>query len=503
MMARAVLLSGALLAVIACGGHATTATGTSAAETAAQAPRTAGAPSPAAERPAPSTSAAQATATPKSAAGDSGAQTVTGNAANKAVELHVDKYEIASSFQSTAAPAGHHFVIVDAHWHNILAPQQVSDSDTHPDPTYGVGGLGSGNAAAKKGPEKTHTVYVPYVIPDVKTQLQLIVNGESGAKLVNDDFNSAGVLSAAGQRIEHDKDVVGRYVFDVAAPVTSVELAYFDKVYGNIRIPIAGTAPAADAGAIAGPISSGGFTLSVMSVAETDTVGETHAPAGTRFVVVTARGQGDASIGDNYLQIDPASASRLVESDGHLYPTVKVQGAEDVWSGAMRFVPATPQRGKLVFAVPAQHGPFALSVAVPGQPAPMRLALSSTVSSSAKLPPPLTTIQDGSTATFYLYGVRRNGALLILDVAIENKTGSGMDFQTKEQIEMLQGDTTINATDEDLAASPRSLPDDGVIPPHTLGRFDIPFRVPPDASGLTLYFRGFEKEQKIPLPAAR
>lgn len=436
-------------------------------------------------------------------AAGSGTQTVTGSASNKAVELHVDKYEIASTFQGTAAKSGHAFVIVNARWHNILAPQQVSDSDTHPDPTNGVGGLGSGSAATKKGPETTHTVYIPYVIPDIKTELQLLVNGESGAKLVNGDVKAPDLLSAEGQRIEHGKDVAGRYVFDVPAPVTSLELAYFDKMYGNIRIPIAGSAPAAGAGAIAGPASSGGLTLSVMSVDETDTVGHTHAPAGTRFVVVTARGQGDASIGDNYLEIDPASVSRLVENDGHLYQATKVEGAEDVWNGTTRFVPATPQRGKLIFEVPAQHGPLALSVAIPRQPAPMRLPLSRDAATAAKLPAAVATIPDGSTGTFYLYGVRQSGALLILDVGIENKSGSGMDFQTKEQIELLQGDRTINATDEDLAATPRSLPEDGVIPPHTFGRFDIPFRVPSGASGLTLYFRGFENEKKVPLPTAR
>ena len=479
MTARTVLLPVAFLAGIACGGHPTATTGASTPDRAGQTQK-------------------MVSAAPVPA----GALTIAANVANTAVELHVDKYEIASSFQGTAARSGHAFVIVDARWRNILAPEQVSDSDTHPDPTSSVGGLGSGAAATNKAPEKTRTVYVPYVIPDVKTQLQLVVNGESGAKLVNADFKAPDLLSAEGQRIEHGKDVAGRYVFDVGAPVTSIELAYFDKMYGNIRIPIAGSAPAAGAGVIAGPASSGGLMLSVMSVAESDTVGDTHAPAGTRFVTVTARGQGDASIGDNYLEIDPASASRLSESDGHLYPTAKIDGA-DVWNGPMRFVPATPQRGRLVFEVPAQHGPLALSVAVPGQPAPMRLALSHDAASAAKLPAPIATVQDGSTGIFYLYGVRQSGPLLVLDVGVENKTGSGMDFQTKEQIEVLQGQTTINATDEDLAAMPRGLAEDGVIPPHTLGRFDIPFRVAAGAAGLTLYFRGFENEQKIPLPAGR
>lgn len=243
--------------------------------------------------------------------------------------------------------------------------------------------------------------------------------------------------------------------------------------------------------------------LSVMRVDETDAVGGSHAPSGMHFVVVTARGQGDASVGDNYLEIDPASASRLSESDGHLYPTAKVEGVDDEWSGPMRFVPATPQRGRLIFAVPAQHGPLALSVAVPRQPAPMRLPLSRDAAPAPKLPNAIVTVQDGSTGMFYLYGVRQSGEQLVLDVGIENRSGSGMDFQTKEQIELLQGSTTITATDEDLAATPRSLPEDAVIPPHTFGRFDIPFRVPSGASGLTLYFRGFENEKKIPLPAAR
>jgi hypothetical protein len=59
---------------------------------------------------------------------------------------------------------------------------------------------------------------------------------------------------------------------------------------------------------------------------------------------------------------------------------------------------------------------------------------------------------------------------------------------------------TLNATDEDLAASPRALPEGAVVPPHTLGRFEIPFRVPAGTSGLTLYYRGFESEKKLLLP---
>ncbi|MGH9408255.1 MAG: hypothetical protein ACRD1V_02230 [Vicinamibacterales bacterium] len=436
---------------------------------------------------------------------DSGSHAiVASNTGNKAAELHVDKYEIASTFDGSVAPSGHQYVIVTARWHNILAPVQVSDSDLHPDPTNGAGGLGSGNALTKQpGAEKTHTVYMPYLIADIKTQLQLIVNGESGATLVNADFKDADLLTPESQRIGHDKDVSGRYVFDVPAPVSSLELAYFDKEYGNIRIPIAGSAAAASVGAIAGPISSGGLTLSVMKVDETDTIGDTHAPAGARFMTVTARGQGDASIGDNYLEIDPDAISRLVESDGHLYHPAPVDTAEDVWSGPMKFVPGTPQRGRLIFLVPAQHGALSLLVAVPGQPAPMRLPLSPAAAAAPKPPAAVATVQDGSTGVFYLYGVRRAGDVLLLDVGIENHSNSGMEFQTKEQIEVLNNGAEITATDDGLAASPRGLPENGVVPPHTLGRFEIPFRIPAGAAGLTLYYRGFEAEQKIPLPAAR
>ncbi|HEY3883577.1 MAG TPA: hypothetical protein VGL62_00110 [Vicinamibacterales bacterium] len=461
-------------------------------------------------------SAATSNAAPAATA-DSGSHPVaTSNTANKATELHVDKYEIASTFDGTSAPGGHQFVIVSARWHNVLAPVQASDSDLHPDTTTnGVGGLGAGNAASKPaGAEKTHTVYMPYLIPDMKTQLQLLVNGESGATLVNADFKDADLLSPLSQQINHGTDVTGRYIFDVAAPVSSLELACFDKEYGNIRIPIAGNAAAATANVVAGPMSSGGLTLSVVKVDESDTIGDTHAPAGARFLTVTVRGQGDASIGNNYLEIDPDAISRLVEADGHMYHPAPVDTADDVWSGPMKFVPGTPQRGRLIFLVQAQHGALSLLAAVPGQAGPMRLPLSPAAAAAPKPPSAIETVPDGSTGVFYLYGVHTaqsfGGAnadsgqqFVILDVGIENHTGSGMEFQTKEQIELLNGDATINATDDDLTNAPRALPENGVVPPHTLGRFDIPFRVPAGATGLTLYYRGFDSEKKIPLPAAR
>ncbi|MGH8128144.1 MAG: hypothetical protein ACRETC_07215 [Gammaproteobacteria bacterium] len=433
---------------------------------------------------------------------------------NRAAELAVEDFEIASSFEGTAAPSGHVYVILKARWKNILAPVMVSDADLHPDATMGAGGLGAGASASKKaGASKTHVVYEPYLIPDIGTQLQLLVNGESGAKLVNGNFKGKDLLSATSQQVAHGTEVAGRYVFEAATPITSLALAYFDKSYGDIRIPLAGSAPSANGKLIAGPVTSGALTLSVASVEEVAAIGGKAAPAGTHFVVVNLIGQGAASVGDNYLKVKPDNISRLIENEGYLYAPMTIDALDGAWNGVVTFVPGTPQRGKLVFAVPVQHGPLTLSVMVPGEAAPMCLPLSS-AAAPLKLPTPVVTIPDGDTGIFYVYGSRRvqtfgtqkAGAgeeFLVLDVGIDNHTGSGMDFQTEEQILLLNGKTTIAATGDDLAATSRGLVEDGVVPAHTLGRYEIPFRIPAGASKFTVYYRGFEHEQKTELPTVR
>lgn len=432
---------------------------------------------------------------------------------NHAAELAVQGFDIASSFQGTQAAPGRAFVIVQVHWKNILTPVAVSESERHPDATMGAGGLGAGAAPPAATQGKTTMVRMPYVIPDVKTQLQLIVNGKAGAVLVNDRFHGADLLPNAIFTVSPGADEQGRYVYEVGTPITSLVLTYFDKAYGDIRIPLGGEALAAPAKLIAGPAVSGALMLSVMDVEEVGAIGTRQAPAGTRYVVVSLTGQGAPSVGDDYVEVEPAAISRLAESDGYLYAPLADSNLDGVWSGVVRFVPGTPSDGKLAFEVPADHGPLSLSVMVPGEVKPMQLPLSP-AAKPVPPPPAVVTIADGDTGDFYVYGVSRaqtfgtakTGAgqeFVVLDVGIRNKTGSGMDFQTQEQILLLDGGNTIAPGEDDLAADPRALPEDGVIPAHTLGRYRIPFRVPAGATNLTVYYRGFENEQKTPLPAGQ
>lgn len=440
-----------------------------------------------------------------------GTHPVAVSARNRAVELRVDAYEIAASFAGHRAPSGQAYVIVHARWRNILAPVAVSESERHPDATMGVGGLGPGAAPPPATRDKTTIVRMPYEIPDVKTQLQLVVNGKSGAELVNDGFRGADLLPTATFTVSPGAGVEGRYVYEVGMPITSLALAYFDKAYGDIRIPLGGEAPAAPAKLIAGPAVSGALMLSVTNVEEVGAIGTRQAPAGTRYVVVSLTGQGAPGAGDNYVEVEPAAVTRLEENAGYLYMPLDASALDGAWKGMVRFVPGTPADGKLAFEVPTDHGPLSLSVMVPGQLKPVLMSLSA--SSSPQLPAPLVTISDGDTGNFHVYAVRRMSRFgtakakvgeqfVILDVGIENRTDSGMDFQTEEQILLLAGGKTIAATDDDLAADPRTLPEDGVVPAHTLGRYEIPFRVPAGAAQLRVYYRGFENEQKAPLPPA-
>ena len=408
----------------------------------------------------------------------SGKQPTTAVGSSKAVELRIDSDEIAASFEGTPASQGHVFVVLNVRWTNILPPQD--------------------------------SAFMPYLIPDVHEHLHLIVNGEAGATLVNDRFNGKDVLSATAQKIVHGADVAGRYVFDARSPVTSLELDYFDNSYGNIKIPIAGSAPAAPRGAIAGPVTSGGLVASVTDVQEVAAIGDRKARAGARLVVVSILGQGAASVGDNFLEIKPAEIARLIENSGYVYAAADVQDVEGVWSDTVRFVPGSPSRGKLVFEVPAQHAPLALSIMVPGEAKPVRLPLSAAAATPTPKPSAMATVPDGATGAFYLYASRRaktygdqtadaGHEFLVLDVGLENRTDSGIEFQTQEQIQLLNGSEEISSTDDDLAAAPRALPENGVVPPHTLGRYEIPFRVPAGRSNFIVYYRGFESEKKIPL----
>jgi hypothetical protein len=399
---------------------------------------------------------------------------------SRAAELRVDACDMAPAFDGNPAPPGHSFVVLSVRWTNILPAHDGA--------------------------------FLPYLIPSVSEHLQLIVNGEGGAAtLVNSRFTSKDLLTPGAQTIAHGADVVGRYVFDVRAPITSLELDYFDNVYGNIKLPLARASNTTAArGPIAGPATSGGLIASVTDVQEVASLGDRTPRAGDRLIVVSILGQGAPSVGDNFLEIKPAEMSRLIENSGYVYAPVDADGVDGVWSDVVRFVPGAASRGKLVFEVPAQHAPLALSIVVPGAAAPARLPLSAAAAAPSPKPFAIATVPDGATGAFYLYASRRTktyGAqtadagqdFLVLDVGLENRTGSGMEVQTKEQIELLNGSEEIQATDDDLAAAARALPEGGIVPAHTLGRYEVPFRVRAGTSNFTIDYRGFEREQKIPL----
>jgi hypothetical protein len=438
-----------------------------------------------------------------------------GKAKNQAVEFSIPSFTVTSTVGSSNAPAGKVYLVIDTVWKNIIPLTKVAK---HPDQTgtSAVGGLGvgAGEAQKKENPDDYVMKPTPYVIPDVKSHAFVVINGADTA-VISDAQSSAAQALGVEQIVvpELNAEVKGQLVYEIpASGVSSVLFRFLDTSMGSFDVPLYGKPPAA-ATAIAGPVKNDVLEVSAYGVQEVASLAGQSAPGSDKYAVVqlgcTGRAEG------SLVRVEMENYAYLRDAQGSTYAPAKDVSAPGQFKGTVQFLPETAQRGALVFQVPAQHSALTFVLALPGYPA-LELNLPNTAmgsggSMAATSPPQvLFTISDGETLDVQIHGVRtapnigeakpdEGKHFVVLDLSLVDKVDQGIEFQTGEQLKLLNGDEEIRADNAAMEKLAHPLSENSVVRAHSRGRFEVAYQVPGDAKNLVLYYRGFNREEKHPL----
>jgi hypothetical protein len=438
-----------------------------------------------------------------------------GKAKNQAVEFSIPGFTVTSTLGSRSAPAGKVFLVVDTVWKNIIPLTKVAK---HPDDaagTNGVGGLGfgAGQAQKKENPADYEMKPTPYLVPGVQQHAFLIINGQDTAVISEAQAAAAHALPVEQIVVpELNAEVRGQLVYEIpASGVSSVLFRYLDTSMGSFDVPLYGKPPPA-AAPIAGPVKNEVLEVSAYGVQQVASLGGKYAPGTDAYAVVQMSCTGKSA--GSLVQVELENYAYLRDAQGTTFTPAKDVSAPGQFKGTVQFLPETAQRGALVFQVPAQHGALTLVIKLPGY-APLELSLPNTntggaASAAASQAPVLFTISDGDTLDVQIHGVRTAPNLgdaqpeegkrfLVVDLSLVSKVDQGIEFQTGEQLKLLNGGEEILADTNSMEKLSHPLNENSVVPAHGRGRFEVAYQVPGDATKLVLYYRGFNREEKHPL----
>lgn len=411
---------------------------------------------------------------PELTAGDyhirSGSSPVT--ASNNATSLTIRDFQVVPNLGDQQAAPRHAFLVVGTDWNNI-------------------------------GP-------VPYVVPGMVDHLFLLIQGHRPATVSEAAKAAPHPLPTDSLTIPTGSNVSGDYVFEIPDHgITGVQLFFIDTNKGDIRLPLFGNLSAPQP-ATAGPANNGLVEAAVLDEKEVDSVGDTQAPSGQKYAEVWLSMRG-LSV-SNLVRFDPTMYSVLRDSDGYQYHVTQLDGLDDEFTAATQLLPNVSSPGLLAFVIPASHSALTLAINLPGY-APMEFPLPNT-GSSGHIGKPLVSLDDGDTLTLGVLGIKRMPSIgnntpasgqnyLVLDVLFTSKVSDGIEFQTAEQLILLDGDRQITADPEALNALAHGLKENSVIPAHSQARFEVAYRVPVAENHFGIRYRGFQKESKQSLPDVR
>lgn len=353
----------------------------------------------------------------------------------------------------------------------------------------------------------TNTGPMPYMVPAIVDHLFLLVQGHHPATVSDATKAAAHPLSTDSLTISAGNNVSGDYVFEVPDHgITGIQLFFIDTNKGDMRLPLFGSIFSSQH-AIAGPLNDGLVEAAVLDEKEVDSVGDTQAPSGQRYAEVSLSMRGLSQ--GNLVRFDPTMYSVLKDADGYQYQVTQLEGLDDEFTSATQLLPNLSSQGMLAFLVPASHSALTLAINLPGYQA-MQFVLPNS-GGAGHLGKPMVSIDDGDTLTFSVLGIRRMSSIgnntpasgqsyLVLDVLFTSKVGDGIEFQTGEQLILLDGDRQIKADPDALNALAHALKENTVIPAHSQARFEVAYQIPVADSHFGIRYRGFKKESKETLP---
>jgi hypothetical protein len=400
--------------------------------------------------------------------GQAGATAV---ATNRAAKLTVPRFRVSANLGAQQALPHHAFLTVSTEWKNVGSIQ--------------------------------------YLVPQVNNHLFLLINGDRQATL-SDATDAAPHPMSMDQLVVPATGTVvaGDYVFEIPDHgVTSLELFFIDSDQGDIHLSLFGHVPP-EQRAIAGPASNGLIEAAILSMHEVPAVGSIHAPQGQTYAMIDIRMR--ALSPGNLVRFDPTMYSILGDADGYSYHVAAVEGLEDEFTAATQLLPLVPSRGTLAYLIPASHAALTLAINLPDYKA-MTLALPNSGPAATRVGKPLVSFEDPNTLTLNVLGLSRAASIgsnsaaagkdyLILDLLFVSKVDDGIEFQTAEQLLLLDGQDQITVDVDALGALPHGLMESSVIAAHGQARFQVIYQVPKASAHFTLRYRGFQSDTKKALP---
>jgi hypothetical protein len=392
------------------------------------------------------------------------------SASNNATSLTIRDFRVVSSLGDQQPAPRHAFLVLSTDWNNI-------------------------------GP-------IPYMVPGMVDHLFLLIQGHRPATVSDATKAAPHPLPTDSLTIATGSNVSGDYVFEIPDHgVTGIQLFFIDTDKGNMRLPLFGSISSSQR-AVAGPLDDGLVEAAVLAEKETDLVGDAQAPSGQKYAEVSLSMRGLSQ--GNLVRFDPTMYSVLRDSDGYQYHVTQLNGLDDEFTPETQLLPNVSSQGVLGFLLPASHSALTLAINLPGYK-PMEFALPNT-GSSGHIGKPVVSIDDGDTLTLGVLGIKRVSSIgsntpasgqsyLVLDVLFTSKVSDGIEFQTAEQLILLDGDRQITADPDALNALVHGLKENSVIPAHSQARFEVAYQVPVAENHFGIRYRGFQKESKESLPS--
>jgi hypothetical protein len=420
-------------------------------------------------------------------------------AANKAAKVRLIKFSLDAELTGQKAPQGKVYAVLETEWENIHPKQKVKKSDLEgkPDRTMGAGALREGKSKEKK--EDYVDMDVPYVIPNFFDHAYLLIDGQTysldklteavpGGYGLGKDFG----LPKLGERKK------ARLVYLVPADAKNIAFQYFDYSYGHIVVPVQGDqmlaiGKGAPAGRYLDQIKDSLVEMASLAVHLRNEYKEEEAPEGWRYAVAELNGKslsGSGQMGD-IIQIQPEENIWVTTKEGYLYYSCGGSTTED---GFIRFTPEFSQNQEVAFLVPSSLKDYALGLRIENRVYTLRLG----PPFQMETPEALASHKDGRTMEIFLYGLRREGDNIVLDLGIKSLVQSGIEIQSDQQFILEGGEEEAYPEEAATQALPHRPPTPFVIPPLTFVRFELAYAA--EGVPTTLYFRGYESEQRFEMP---
>jgi len=422
--------------------------------------------------------------------------------ANKAAKASLLKFSQEAEIAGQTAPQGKVYVLLQTEWENILPKQKVKKSDLEgkPDRTMGVAQLREGKKEEKK--EDYVDMDVPYMIPNFFDHAYLLADGQTysldkltevipGGYSLNKDFG----IPKLGDR----KKV--QFVYLVPAEVKNIAFQFFDYSYGHILVPVKGdqklaVGKGAPAGRYLDQIKDAMVEMAAVAVNFRNDYKEEEAPEGWRYAVAELSGKslsGSAEMG-NIIQIEPTENVWVTTKEGYLYYSCGGSTTDD---GFIRFTPEFSQNQEVAFLVPSSLKEYALGLRIQNRVYTLKLG----PEFQLEAPKALASHRDGKTMEIFLYGMRKDGENIVLDLGIKSLVKSGIEIQSDQQFILEGGEEEVYPEETATQELPHRPPTPFVIPPQAFVRFELAYAT--EAVPTTLRYRGYESEGKLALPGLK